>query len=814
MQTLWQDLRYGVRTLMKRPGFTLIAIITLALGIGANTVIFSVVQATLLKPLPYIEPERLAIIRQDLPKLNWSYFNVTPLEFLDYQAGNEVFSDIAGFKSAEMNLTGRGEAQSVLAARVSASLFNTLGIAPMLGRTFAPGEDTAGREQVTVLSHRLWQTQFNGEAAAIGQVIKLDERPYTVIGVMPPRVRFPHAGTTFVEATELWVPLVFTEQETANRRSGSNVGVIGRLKPGASFEHAQAGITAIATRFQREHPDVYQGDIQVVATLHSLERQVTRRARPLVFILFGAVSVVLLIACANVAHLLLARSAQKRKEMAVRRALGAGSWRLVRQVMTECILLALCGGGGGLLLAAWAIRLLVRFGPDDAPRLQEAGIDAVVLGFTLLVSLLTGLLSGLAPVIESARFNLNEALRELSRAGDGLRSLRLRGGLVIIEVAAALVLLAGAGLLINSFVRLLRTAPGFDPQGVLVGHTNLSAARYPRPEQTQAVNQQALEKLSALPGVDAVAAASNIPLTGEWLMALRVEGGDEERIISANFTLVSPDYFRAMGIQLRAGRVFTEHDRQTVPGPAVINETFARLAWPGVNTVESAIGKRVAPGRRGENRLAVAGVVADVKISALDAEAPPMIYIPMSQVPRIGPNVAYILRTTGDPESFARLLRREINAVDRDLPVNIQTLQQTLGDSLAQRRFIMLALSALATVALLLAAIGLYGVMSYAVTERTREIGVRMALGARVSDVLRLVMRQGMGLVSIGMALGSMTALALTQLMKSLLFGVSAADPLTFATIALLLTVVALLACYIPARRATKVDPIVALRDE
>src|SRR5262245_2483026 len=419
MQTLWQDLRYGVRTLLKRPGFTLIAVITLALGIGANTAIFSVVQATLLNPMPYAEPGRLAIIKQDLPKLNWSFFTVTPLEFLDYKAGNELFSEIAGFKTANMNLTGRGEARSVLAARVSANLFTTLGVAPMLGRAFAPGEDGAGRELVAALSHRLWQTQFNGDPAIIGQLIKLDERPYTVIGVMPPRVRFPHAGTSFVEATELWIPLVFTEQETAQRRAGSNVGVIGRLKPGASFEQAQANITAVATRFQRQHPDVYKGDIQVVATLHSLERQVTSRARPLLFILFGAVGVVLLIACANVAQLLLARGAPQRKEMAVRRALGASSWRLGRQVLTESALLALLGGGGGLLFAAWVIRLFVEWGPDDVPRLQEAEIDAAVLGFTLLVSLLTGSLAGLAPVIESARFNLNETLKESSRAGGG-----------------------------------------------------------------------------------------------------------------------------------------------------------------------------------------------------------------------------------------------------------------------------------------------------------------------------------------------------------------------------------------------------------
>lgn len=811
LETLFQDLRFGLRMLRKNPSFSFIAILTLALGIGANTAIFSVVQTVLLAPLPYREPARLALIRQDLPKLNWSYFTVTPAEFLDYQAGNEVFSEIAGYKTAGLNLTGRDQAERVQAARVSAGLFSLLGVTPWQGRAFAPGEDQPGREQVAVLSHKLWQARFNGDPALIGQVIKLDERPYTVIGVMPPRVQFPHAGTSFVEDTELWIPLVFNEQELSQRRSGSNVGVIGRLKPGLSFEQAQASISTIAARFQQQHPGVYKDDVQVVASVHSLEREVTRRVRTLLLVLLGAVGVVLLIACANVAHLLLARGAARGRELAVRRALGASAARIIQQVLTESMLLALLGGAGGWLLAKWVLALSVKLGPEDIPRLQEAGLNASVLGFTLLVSVLTGLLFGLAPALQSTRFKLNEVLKEAGRTGSGRAGRRLRNGLVVFEAAAALLLLVGAGLLINSFVRLLRVPPGFDPQRVVAARTTLLPLRYPQPANTQAVHQQVLEKLAALPGVEAVAAASNLPLTGEFLLAFRVDNNQETPVRSSNFTLVSPDYFRVMGIPLRTGRLFGAQDRLDTPGVVVVNETLARRCWPSAQ----AIGQRLALGRGGNPWLTVVGVVADVKGPALAAEAPLMIYVPMPQTARIGPNVVYLARTTAAPASLLGSLRREINAVDQDLPVyDVQTLQQVLGDSIAQQRFSMVLLGWLAAVALALAALGMYGVMAYTVAQRTHELGVRMALGAARRDILKLIVGQGLRLALGGVATGLLASLALTRWLESLLFGVHTTDPLTFAGVALLLTLVALLACYVPARRATKVDPVLALRHE
>jgi putative ABC transport system permease protein len=814
MQTLLQDLRYGARTLFKHPGFTLIAIITLALGIGANTAIFSVVNAVLLRPLPYREPERLALVQQHFPKLGWYYGGVSAPELLDYIAYNETFAELAGYDIVSLNLTGEREPQRLSVARVSANLFSLLGVPPMLGRGFTNEEESVGKSRVVALSERLWRQRFGADPKIVGQTVKLDERPYTVVGVMPARLQFPPTGTAFAEAVELWTPLALTDDEKQARRRDANFKLIGRLKLGVTLEQAQANMVAVAARIEQQHPDIYQGNIRIAATAVSLAGRMAQNVRLALWVLLGAVGLVLLIACANIANLLLARAAARRKEIAVRAALGASARRIVQQSLTESLLLALGGGAVGLLLAVWALDLIIRFGPEDVPRLAEASLDLRVLGFTLLVSLLTGVLFGLAPALQGARLSLTEALNEAGRGAGaaGHKGARVRSALVMLETALAVMLLIGAGLLLNSFVRLLRVPPGFDPEGVLVARTALPAARYPEAERGKAVYQQVLERIAKLPGVQYASVASTLPLTGEWGIGFRIEGGGENTYYSANGSWVSNDYFRAMGIPLLKGRAFTDEDRTEAPPVVVVNETMARRFWPG----EEAIGKRIRwGGWNPQGGLTIVGVAADVKLTSLTADSPPTVYMPVFQIPRLRRDALFILRTSGDPANLAAALRQAISGVDADLPVyDVQTMKQVVAESVAERRFTMWLLVIFAVAALLLAALGLYGVMSYSVMQRTHELGIRMALGAQVRDVLKLVIKQGMTLALVGVGVGLGAALLLTRLMKTLLFGVSATDPLTFGAIALLLTGVALLACWVPARRATRVDPLVALRGE
>jgi len=817
MQTLLQDLRYGARMLWKNPGFTLIAVITLALGIGANTAIFSVVDAVLLRPLPYKEPERIALVQQHMPKLGWYYGGVSAPELLDYIAGNETFAEMAGYGIINLNLTGEREPQRLQVARVSPGLFPLLGVTPLLGRGFSAEEDEVGKDRVAALSEGLWRKHFGADPNIIGRVVKLDEQPYTVIGVMPSRLQFPPAeaaGAALAGGIELWTPLALTDDEKQARRRDSNFSLIGRLKPGVKLEQAQADMAAIAASIERRYPDVYRGSTRIAATAVGLAKHTTQSVRFMVLMLFGAVGLVLLIACANIANLQLARAAGRASEIAIRSALGASGWRIARQVLTESLLLALVSGVAGMLLAVWALDLIVKFGPENIPRLKEVSLDPHVLGFTLLVTLLTGVLFGLAPALRGARTNLAEALngsRRASGAG-GREGARLRNTLVILETALAVVLLIGAGLLINSFVRLLRTPPGFNPEGVVVARTTLPAARYPEAERGKAVYRQALERIATLPGVQSVGVASTLPLATEWQIGFLVEGGGERDFHTAYGSWVSNDYFRAMGISLKKGRAFTDEDRTDTTPIIVVNETMARRFWPG----QEAIGKRIRwGGWNPQGWLTIAGVVADVKLSSLEAESPPTVYMPVFQIPRIRRDAVFIARTTADPASLAAAMRREIGAVDADLPIyDIRTMNQVIAESMARRRFTMGLLTIFAIAALSLATLGLYGVLSYAVTQRTREIGVRMALGGRRRDVLRLVVGQGMKMALIGALAGLIASFALTRLMKGLLFGVSPSDPLTFASVALLLTMVALVACWIPARRATKVDPMVALRCE
>jgi putative ABC transport system permease protein len=817
MRTLLQDLRHGARMLSKNPGFTLIAALTLGLGIGAVVAIFSVVDAVLLRPLPYKEPERIALVQQSMPKIGWSFGGVSAPEMLDYIAGNESFAEMAGYGVVNLNLTGEREPRRIDVARVSHGLFPLLGVAPLLGRGFSPEEDEVGRNRVVALSEGLWRKHFGADPKIIGRVVKLDEATYTIVGVMPASFQFPLTGGAYAGAVELWTPLALTDDEKQERRRDSNFNLIGRLKPGVTLEQAQANMAAVAVRIERQYPDLYRDNIRINATAVGLMERTTRNVRPVVLMLFGAVGLVLLIACANIANLQLARAATRRKEVAIRSALGAGPWRIARQTLTESLLLALTGGVVGTGIAAWTIDLIVKLGPENTPRLGEAGLDPRALGFTLLVTLLTGILFGLAPALQGAGVSLNETLNESGRAAGvgGPGGARLRNTLVILETSLAVVLLIGAGLLINSFVRLLRTPPGFNPEGVIVARTTLPAARYPEPERGKAVYQRALERIAALPGVQSVSFASALPLASEWQIGFLVEGGGEREYHTAYGSWVSNDFFRAMGIPLKSGRVFTDEDRADTTAVVVINESMARRFWPG----QDAVGKHVRwGGWNPPNGLTIAGVVADVKFSSLEAESPPTIYMPVFQIPRIRRDAIFIARTTADPSSLGGLaaaMRREIAAVDADLPVyDVRTMNQVIAESVAQRRFTMTLLAIFAFAALGLAALGLYGVLSYTVTQRTREIGIRMALGGSPLDALKLVVGQGMKMALIGAIAGLIASLALTRLMKGLLFGVGAADPLTFVAVALLLTLVALLACYMPARRATKVDPMVALRCE
>jgi putative ABC transport system permease protein len=812
MESLWLDLRYGLRMLVRNPSFTIISAGVLALGIAASTAIFSVVNSVLLRPLPYAEPDRLLLVQESLPKLYLRTGAVSGAEYWDYKEGNQVFSNIGCYTTQSFNLTGRGEATRIHAARMSPSLISMLGVAPKIGRAFTEDEDNPGVNAVVLLSERLWRTRFGSDNAIEGKSLKLDEKPYTVIGVMPARFQFPSTDNTFSESVDLWVPMAMTDEERKGRANSFDFSVLGRLKPGVSIEQARTDIQSVAERMQQQYPNVYRGNIEIVASVIGLEEEMVQPVRTVLLVLFGAVGLVLLVGCANVANLLLARSQTRMKEIAIRTAIGASSRRLVRQLLTESVLLAILGGGLGLLLASWAVDLIVKFGPDNLPRLQEVNLDTWVLFFTLAVSVLTGVIFGLAPAIQSSRVDLNATLKESGgRGSGGLASKHMRGVLIVFETASASVLLIAAGLLIYSFVQLLRVPPGFNPEGAVIARTSMPAERYPKIELGKAMYKRALNEIGSLPGVESVSVASNLPLADDWTIGFRIEGEDQSTYHSSGNTWVSNDYFRAMGIQFLSGRTFNDDDREGGMPVLVINQTFARRFWPG----EDPLGKRIRWGGWGVEWLTVIGVVADVRASSLEKEPAPSSYMPIFQIPRTRRNVVFIARTSGDANALISSIRARLHSVDEELPVyDVRTMTSVIGESVAQRRFAMLLISIFAGVALLLASVGLYAVMSNLVAQRTREIGIRIALGARRFDVVSLVLRQGALLTLLGIALGLLGSIALTRTMKSLLFGVSPTEPIVFIVIPLLLATVALVACLVPARRATKVDPMTALRYE
>lgn len=812
MTTLWKDIRYSVRMLVKNPGFTLVAVVALALGIGANTAIFSVVNAILLKPLPYKNPERLVMLWEQHPQNG--RMSVAGLNFLEWKKESRSFEDITVFSNASFDLTGLDTAERIEGTRASASYFNVLGGEAMLGRTFRAGEDAGDAARVVVVSYGFWQSRLGSDREVIGKEIRLNDEPRTIIGVMPP---------DFGDRVDSWVwtPLIVDPEQISV--GGRSLSALARLKPDVTLAQAQSEMSSIAARLGEVHPEFNR---EWGVSLVPLHEQVTGNVRLILLVLSGAVGLVLLIACANVANLLLAVAARREHEMAIRTALGATRARLTRQLLTESVLLALAGGALGLLMALWGVDLLLRLAPGGLPRVREIGIDSQVLGFTLLISLLTGVVFGLVPAWQSSRGDWSGALKGAGKSSSvSFGRNRLRGALVIIEVALAVVLLVGAGLLMRSFVRLTEVDPGFGSGNVLLVDIPLSATRYKEDPQVVQFYDEMFRRVRALPGVEAAGTTHSLPLGGSDSTRPFViadapppEPGKEPGM---SYRVISPEYFRALGIPLLRGRDFSQTDNAGAPGVVIINQTLARRFWKD----EDPIGKRLRQGAVGGESpwLTIIGVVGDVRHIGLDREPKPEMYFSYAQAAvqnssSIAANrrrITLAIRVGGNPANYTDAVRGEISTIDKNQPVTgIRTLDETVARSVMPQRFNALLLGIFASLAVLLAMIGVYGVMSFAVTGRTREIGIRMALGARGADVVRMIVGQGMLLVLLGVVIGLAASFALTRLIANLLYGTSATDPVVFVAIAALLSLVALVACYIPARRATKIDPMIALRYE
>ena len=801
MESLWQDFRFSGRMLFKHPGFTLIAVLTLGLGIGANTAIFSIVNAVLLRPFPYHAPERLVTLGEFVPRGTVSYPN-----FVDWRAQSTVFDSVSAVRSNESyNFTGDGEPERVQGRLVSAGFFSLLGMTPVLGRDFVNEDDRPNATPTVVLGYAFWSRRFGSDANVIGKQITLNNRSYTVIGVAPQNFQYG--------LDDISIPIGLSADRFKARGSDPGIAVVARLKPNVSQQQAQAETDMIYARMEQQYPDTNTGRRGVLLSLH--ETFVGDVRLPLL-ILLGAVALVLLIACANVANLLLVRASTRTREISVRVALGASRLRIIRQLLAESLLLALIGAVLGTLIALWGTSFIANQLPDGIPRLAEASVDLRVLGFTLVVSLLTGVLFGLAPALQASRLNLTAALKEGDRGSAGARG-RLRSVLVVSEVALTVTLLVGAGLLVQSFRRVLQVDPGFDSQNLLTMQVSVNN---PDGHQVAAFFNQLQENVRKLPGVRSVAISNGLPLATANHPTFFIEGRprpEKGKELGAIRYTVTPDYFQTMGIELLKGRVFTLHDTATTPLVVVIDEALARHFGN-----EDPIGRRISQSSSGTPAYEIVGVVRHVEQYNLDGSAvqPPQFYlnfnqIPADRLPGFTRRINLLTRTDVEPLSLASAVRGQIVALNKDQPVfNVRTMDQIVSQSMAARRFSMMLLAVFAVVALVLASIGIYGMMSYSVAQRTREIGLRITLGAQRGNVLTLVIGSGMKLALAGVVLGLLAALALTRTMKSLLFGVSATDPMTFITIALLLSLVAFLACWVPARRATKVDPLVAIRYE
>jgi putative ABC transport system permease protein len=814
MNTLFQDIRFGLRMLLKSPSISIVATIALALGIGANTAIFSVVNAVLLRPLPFPDPDSLVALfetdlQRGLQRGSHSYPN-----FFDIRSQNTSFERVSTYRSGDYIMTGRGEPARLQGAVVTSDLLPLLGVQPMLGRMFLPDEDKGSDTgRVVILSQPLFQKRFSADPSILNQAITLNGVSYTVVGVMPAGFEFPIQN----EPVELWTTIAADasgQTPVTAQRGAHFLRVIGRLKPGVSLEQAQADLTTIASRLEQQYPDTNtRRGLRVDSALSALVGDV----RPTLFILLGAVACVLLIACANVANLLLARATSRHKEMAIRTALGASRARVIRQLLTESVLLSLLGGGVGLLLAVWWSDLLVALGKEDIPRAVQVGIDWRVLGFTLGVSLLTGVVFGLAPAFHSARSELVESLKEGARGTSAGRFANfVRKGLVVIELGFAVLLLTGAGLLIQSLWRLQKVNSGLEPQNVLTFNVGLPEVKYNYEKQAQFFIDLK-SRLEATPGVQAASSILPLPLSGDrFSISFEIEGRPmaPKDHPSGDFFSTGVGYFRAMGIPMIKGRDFDDRDRHGATPVVIITEALARQFFPN----EDPIGKHIKPGINtieGEKTTMreIIGVVGDVRNRSLDTEPKPAYYVPQTQVPF--DQMAMVVKTAGEPHTLVSAATKQVAAMDQDIPVfAVKSMEEYLSASVAAPRFSTTLLAIFAAVALVLTVVGVYGVMSYSVAQRTNEIGIRLALGAQSRDVLLMIVKQGGLLIVLGLVIGLTGAFALTRLLASLLFGVTAKDPFTFAAVAVLLAIVALLACYVPALRATRVDPMEALRCE
>ncbi len=810
METLIQDIRYGFRMLLKHPGFTAAAILTLAVGIGANTAIFSVVNAVILRPLPFPQPEQLVMVWETDKSAGPS--NMGYPTFADWRTQSHSFKAISAVGDWNPTLSGIGEPQALNGMRVTADFFRVLGVKPMLGRDFTAEDDRPNAARVAIISYGLWERSFNRDSSLLGKPILLTGLERTVIGVMPPD--FQPLLNPNNKRVDVWRPLGYDGESPPACRTCRHLRTIGRIQDGVTQTQAQSELANIQQRIERDHPSDYSSTGIALRPLHE---QFAGAIKPVLFLLFGAVGFVLLIACANVANLMLARTASRKKELAVRLALGAGRSRILRQILTESMLLALFGGALGVLLAMFGTRWLISLAPGTIPRIEQVELSPVVLAFALVVSFLTSILFGLMPALTAGRTDLQRVLKQGGR-GIGVSNRWLRNGLVVTDVALAMVLLAGAGLMLKSMARLLEVPSGMSPENVLTMKLSLFGPEFSGPDgntRTLATFRQALERVTSLPGVKAAGAVSQLPLGGDFDMyGVLIKDkpiANPEDAPGAFRYGVTPGYIEALGIPVRRGRTITTQDDEKTEPVVLINELFAARIWPG----EDPLGKMVRIGGPKRPWRTIVGVVGNVRHEGLDEPQRLQLYVPEAQWFDPDSDMVLAIRTNGDPAAIATAGREAIWSVNRNVRITeVAPMDQVIGASLAQRRFPLMMLGLFAVAALLLAALGLYGVMSYAVSQRIPEIGVRMALGAQPGEVLRLVLRQGMFLVSIGVAAGLAGALALRSLITGLLFQVKASDPATLVSVALLLIGVALLACYIPARRATKVDPLVALRYE
>jgi len=817
MENLFYDLRFGFRNLIKNPAFSIVAILAVMLGTGANSAIFSVVNAVLLRPLAFNEPERLVMVWGHNVKSGASQYPLSMLDFSDYQEHNHVLEQLASFAYEDFNLSTGEDPEHVPGSFVSANFFSLLGVNPALGRGFLPEDDKPDAERVVIVSYGLWKRRFGADPNFVGQTITLNGARFTAVAVMPPTFQSPNAQ----DNPQVWIPMSFDGAdpfripssggtEFKNRSSRFLIGV-GRLKPDVSVSQAQSDMEIVARQIEQQYPDI---NIGLSVNIVSLHRQIIGNIKPALLVLLAAVGSVLLIACANVANLLLARAATRQKEFAVRAALGASRFRLIRQLLAESLLLSLIGGALGLLLAFAGIRLLLSLNPPNIPRLGEIDIDIRVLGFTLLVSVLTGLIFGLAPALQASNPDLNETLKESSRGSTGGRSRqRVRGLLVISEIVVTTILLIIAGLMIKSFLSLQNVNPGFNPDNTLTMMLNLPPGKYSENHQIRGFYDQLLKRIEILPGVQSVGAVTNLPLTStivrfRFTIDGRPPATPGERLV-ATTGAVNSNYFQSIGIPLLKGRPFNEQDQEKSPPVIIINDTIARRYWPG----DDPIGRHLTLPSLGGISREVVGVVGDIKHSGLETESGAQIYLPYQQQP--WNFMSLVVRAQSNPSRMARVVLHEITALDANQSAyDVKTMQQVVNESVSQPRLYTLLLGVFAAVAMVLAAVGIYGVINYSVTQRIHEIGIRLALGAQARDIFRMIVGQGMLLSVIGVVIGLVAAFLVTRVMESLLFGVSARDLTTFLCIPVVLVAIAFLSIYVPARRAMKVDPMLALRQE